>query len=288
MTAEQLALVRDTHTPEDLIAEAKERWTPIRTICLFSGGKDSSVVAHRCRDHFDELAFIDTGTAVPGVREHVAEYAEWLGKPLRIMESGDAFRRMVLGGYTMTNGKEAPALGFPGPAQHGRAYSRLKERQIEALLKEVKVGHPRNARVLFVTGVRRAESKRRANREPLTKKRAACFVNPLIDWTGEDMRAYREEHELPESQVAALLCRSGECNCGSFAAPGERDELRTFWPEWFEETIGSLEREAETLGIPACRWGERPPSARREPAAPAGELCTDCQLRFDTAEEMAA
>lgn len=259
---------------DDLIAKARGEHAPIATFCLFSGGGDSAVLAHRCRDDYEALVFIDTGTAVPGVCEHVERFAAWLGKPLKVYNSGDAFRRMVLGG-------ETPAFGFPGPAQHGRAYTRLKERQIEAALREAKVGHPRNARVLFLTGVRRAESARRSTRHPITRRSSAVFVNPLIDWTNAEMRAYRTEHALPESDVAALIHRSGECNCGSFAAPGEREMLRSLWPDWFERTIASLEREAEAAGIPACRWGERPPDA---PATDAGPLCSSCEMRFEFEE----
>ena len=103
------------------------------------------------------------------------------------------------------------------------------------------------------------------------------FANPLIDWTARQMADYRDEHRLPQSNVAALLHRSGECNCGSFAQPGERGMLSQLWPDWFDRTIGSLEREAEAAGISACRWGEQPPSVEDVIAGP---LCTDCQLRF--------
>jgi hypothetical protein len=102
------------------------------------------------------------------------------------------------------------------------------------------------------------------------------FVNPLIDWTDAQMRAYRVEHALPESDVAALIHRSGECNCGAFAAPGEREMLRSLWPDWFERTIASLEREAEAAGIPACRWGERPADVS---AGDAGPMCSSCEWR---------
>jgi 3'-phosphoadenosine 5'-phosphosulfate sulfotransferase (PAPS reductase)/FAD synthetase len=283
--------------PDELISRAHAEHKPIATFCLFSGGGDSAVLAHRCRDAYEALVFIDTGTAVPGVREHVERFAAWLDKPLRVYDSGDAFRRMVLGNACSTcdgqgwfvgdlgvrhdcarcAGTGWIRLGFPGPAQHGRAYNRLKERQIERALSDAKAGHPRRARVMFLTGVRRAESARRSNRHPITRRFSAVFANPLIDWTNAQMRAYRTEHALPESDVAALIHRSGECNCGSFAAPGEREMLRSLWPDWFERTIASLEREAEAAGIPACRWGERPPDAR---ASEAGPLCSSCEFQL--------
>jgi 3'-phosphoadenosine 5'-phosphosulfate sulfotransferase (PAPS reductase)/FAD synthetase len=267
--SEQISFLPREH-PDLLVRQAKDAHAPIATVCLFSGGHDSTVLAHRCSEHYDSLAFIDTGTAVPGVREFVVEFAEWINKPLRVLESGDAYREMVLN----------PDFGFPGPGQHGRAYTRLKERQLERLLRELKADAPRTARVLYLSGVRRHESQRRAKRQPITRRFSAVFCNPLIDWTNEEMRSYREHYAIPESPVAALLHKSGECNCGAYSRsnPGEREELQALWPEWFERTIAALELEAEALGVKNCRWGG--PDGEAEPG---GDLCSSCQLAFEVA-----
>lgn len=213
--------------PDELIAAACSEHEPVTTWCLFSGGNDSTTLAHRCHEHYDGLAWIDTGTAVPGVETFVRSYAEWIGKPLRILSAGDAYRTMVLGDLmwwarfiaahdreptltieglivrdTVRYGRASGSAlgqvphGFPGPGVHGRAYNRLKERQIMALLRESKQGHSRSARVLFLSGIRRAESRRRSKREAINRLpgKSAVFVNPLIDWTGQDMRAYRQAH----------------------------------------------------------------------------------------------
>ena len=275
--SQQSFLERDT--PEAWLAKARDRWNPIKTFCLFSGGGDSSVVAHRCRSYYDELAFIDTGTAVPGVREFVVQFAEWIDKPLRIVEAGDAFRRMVLGGTTQKNGSIEPGFGFPGKAHHYKAYSRLKERQIEQLLRETKKGARRSDAVLFVSGVRRDESARRSNRQPLTEHGSAKFVNPLIEWTNAEMETYKERHQLPKSDVAALLHRSGECNCGAFQTDGEREMLASLWPEWWEATIVPLEREAEAAGLRWCKWGgfDRD-GVQAAGSSEGGMLCGQCQV----------
>lgn len=260
-------------SPEDWITQAKEEHSPIRTFCLFSGGSDSLVLAHRCRDHYDELVHIDTGTAVPGVQDHVRECAEDLGKPLRILAHDfDAYGLLVLGGTDPT-GKKWEPLGFPGPAQHGRAYTRLKERMLDRLLRDAKGGHPRNSRVLALSGIRQAESARRANRSPITRRGSLVFTNPLIEWTNQEMADYRDQHDLRLSDVAALLHRSGECNCGAYADAEERGMLASLWPEWFDQRIGALEREAKRLGLSHCRWG-----AGREGLATetTGELCSSC------------
>lgn len=309
----------DTHdslaqSPEDVLALARAEHEPVAVWCLFSGGNDSTVLAHRCREHYDGLAWIDTGTAVPGVAEFVAEYAKWIGKPLRVLHAGDAYRQMVLGDgvwwarfiaanatdcwlsieafiardereHGRASGGELGQVphGFPGPGAHGRAYNRLKERQIMALLRESKVGHARRARVLFLSGIRRAESRRRSKREAISREagRAAVFACPLIDWSNEEMLAYRRRHEIPESHAAALLFRSGECNCGAFAAAGEREMLQALYPEWFAG-IEALEADALAAGVRWCRWGgydvrgNRAGEVSRERP---GLLCESCEAR---------
>jgi 3'-phosphoadenosine 5'-phosphosulfate sulfotransferase (PAPS reductase)/FAD synthetase len=301
--------------PDELIAQARGEHQPVAVWCLFSGGNDSTVLAHRCREHYQGLAWIDTGTAVPGVAEFVGEYAQWIGKPLRVLHAGDAFRVMVLGDlvwwarfiaahdrepglsieafiardereHGRASGGELGQVphGFPGPGAHGRAYNRLKERQIMTLLRESKQGHPRSARVLLLSGIRRAESQRRARREAINRlgSTSAVFANPLIDWTNEDMRRYRSEHGLPQSPAAALLHRSGECNCGAFAnANGERAMLASLYPEFFAG-IEALEAKAHAAGVRWCRWGgydvhgNRAGEVTRQKP---GMLCESCESR---------
>lgn len=262
--------------PEHLIHDATNEHHPIASLCLFSGGGDSAVLAHRCREHYEALVFIETGTAIPGVREHVERFAAWLDKtlwiyyPERVGEpSGTAWRRLVL-----------EAGGFPGPAGHGRAYTRLKERAIEALVRDQKLSGSRADRVMLLTGKRRAESvRRRKTTKGIERRGGQLYVNPLIDWTNREMQEYRQTHNLPQSDVAALLHRSGECNCGAFAQSGERDMLRDLWPEWFDATIASLEREAQEAGISASRWGEAPPLPFGSTGDLLGPLCSSCEWR---------
>lgn len=298
-----------------MVDRAYAEHQPVACWCLLSGGHDSTVLAHRCREHYHGLVWIDTGTAVPGVAEFVSDYAQWLDKPLLILHAGDAFRTMVLGDllwwaryiaahqhepslsieafiardtarYGRGSGGELGQCphGFPGPPAHGRAYLRLKERQLQRLLKESKQGHPRSARVLFLSGVRRAESRRRAKRPAINRAghSSAVFACPLIDWTGQQTRAYRVEHRIPESPAAALLHRSGECNCGSFAAPGERAMLKALYPTWWKTTIAPLEDQAEAAGIRYCRWGGYDLHGHRagqRSRHKAGLLCESCEAR---------
>lgn len=253
-------------SPEQIVAEANELGPFVARVCLFSGGGDSTALLHYAvdRNWVDEAAFIDTGTALPGVREHVEAVCSDWNIPLTVWEAGDAFEQMVLN----------PKLGFPGPAQHGRAYQRLKERQLRQLVRSKKQ-KPRD-RVLFLSGVRRHESKRRASRPYVKREGAIVWANPLTDWTDERLRAYKAHHDLPLSDVSALMHQSGECGCGAFAAPGEREMRCSLFPEW-GRWLEDLEEKAREAGVRNCRWGERPGRAD----AQAGDLCSSCQTALD-------
>jgi 3'-phosphoadenosine 5'-phosphosulfate sulfotransferase (PAPS reductase)/FAD synthetase len=296
--------------PDELIAAARSEHEPVATWCLFSGGNDSTVLAHRCREQCDGLAWIDTGTAVPGVETFVRSYAERIGKPLRILSAGDAFRTIVLGDlvwwarfiaahdheptltidtarYGRTSGGELGQVphGFPGPGAHGHAYNRLKERQIMALLRESKQGHSRRARVLFLSGIRRAESRRRPKREAINRLpgKSAVFVNPLIGWTGEQIRGYRREHDLPESPAVALLPQKRRVQLRRVRESRRRERamLPAIYPDFFAG-IEKLEAEAQAAGIRWCRWGgydlegDRAGGVSRERP---GLLCESCEAR---------
>jgi 3'-phosphoadenosine 5'-phosphosulfate sulfotransferase (PAPS reductase)/FAD synthetase len=239
---------------QQILQEAIEEHVPHRRFVMFSGGNDSSVTLRWALEQLDgELTaavHIDTGTALPGVREHVESYCASLCVPLLVYSAGDAYARMVR------------RYGVPGPGAHLYAYVWLKERQIERLIREHKSEW--KDRIMLISGVRASESDRRmGNATPSERDGAAVWVNPLIDWTTAQMFEYRERHSVPQSDVAALMHRSGECNCGAFAAPGEREMLQALYPAWFASTIAPREAEAESLGLP-CMWGKRSPSARRD------------------------
>jgi len=256
---------------QEALSVMREAWripNVTKTFTLFSGGNDSTVLAHWAQPYSDGLVHIDTGTALPGVREFVEDFARRYGMPLKVYEAGDAYEKMVLD------------RGFPGPGAHLYAYTLLKERQIRQLIREQKQHH--SDRIMLLAGVRRAESARRmGTAKPVHRDGAQVWVNPLIDWSNEDMRAYREKHKLPQSDVAALMHRSGECNCGAYAAPGERQDIATFYPE-FDRWLTGLERRAEEAGV-HCRWGERPPDDNPFPVNADAPMCSDCQLRLDEA-----
>lgn len=269
-------------TPEAIVAQAAAEYEPIvARFCLLSGGGDSTALAHRMRGKYDALLHVDTGTALPGVREHVERLAkEVLKAPLVVYEAGEAYRTMVLGDPTSRLKSERIAWGMPGPGFHRMPYARLKDRQFEAAVRTEKKRaglYRRRGHVMLISGARTDESQRRMVNagKTINKRGGQLWVQPLTDWTNEEVAGYRDEHKLPTSEVSALTHRSGECNCGAFKSDGEREMLQSLWPGWFADTIESLEELAEKAQVPS-RWGERPRDWCRPGDEKAGPACNGC------------
>jgi 3'-phosphoadenosine 5'-phosphosulfate sulfotransferase (PAPS reductase)/FAD synthetase len=240
---------------------------------LYSGGDDSTVLAHLFRHRADHAVHINTGIGIEETREFVRTTCRLWGLPL-IEESGESYRDLVL------------AHGFPGPAHHWKMYQRLKERGLRKVRRQL-VKNPRRERVLFIAGRRRDESSRR-NAVPFHEREGSTvWVSPLAEWTKADLNAYRRVHpDVPRNPVSANLHMSGECLCGAFAKPDELDQIGFFYPNVAAE-IRALEGAVRAAGHPEARcqwgWGADLKVKRAEAAARLGPLCHQCTL-FDMEE----
>lgn len=236
-------------------------------VILFSGGNDSTTLAHIFKDRAHYAAHANTGIGVEATRQFVRDTCKSWDLPLieKTCNEGETYRDLVLGKIVARSGPNKGKVvfsgGFPGPALHWLAYQRLKERALEKVRREL-VSNPRKQRVVFVAGRRMNESSRRksryANSPPMERKGSTVWVSPLVNWTAEDLNSYRLMHpDMPHNEVTDFLHMSGECLCGAFAHKDELDELGMWFPEVVEE-IRSLEREVTALGtIPEqrCKWG---------------------------------
>lgn len=255
-------------------------------VVLFSGGNDSTILAHLMRERATHFAHCNTGIGIEQTRQFVRDVSAHWGIPLieKHPGAGNTFRDLVLD------------QGFPGPAHHWKMYQRLKERGLRQVRGEL-VKRGRSERVLFLAGRRRAESSRRTSRQipEMEQQGSVVWVSPLVHWTTADMKAYRERFDVPRNEVSDMIHMSGECLCGAFAGKGELDEIGFFFPEVRDE-IQALEAEVAATGLhppQRCRWGwGADPVARAEAIAKAagqgqldlsGPLCSSCDARFETA-----
>lgn len=257
---------------------------------MYSGGNDSVVLPHLLREYFDGIIHVNTGTAIAETTQHVREVVPraW-NRPLHELKPKVRYRDLVLGKVLSTRGKNKGRpvwAGFPGPGQfsqngtkidsHAVMYQRLKGEPLETFRAKMVGGDGNRKKVMYVAGTRWGESERRLRLAgTLSVQGGIIWVAPLIHWTDEHMHEYRarhrcaENHEhaphhlcfpdaLPLNEVTVHIHQSGDCTCGSFAKEGEKEEISFFYPAW-RAWIDPLEREVEAAGIPACRWGQRPP-----------------------------
>ena len=266
----------EEHVPAD-------KRTVAGIVILFSGGNDSTVLAHLFKGVATHAAHANTTIGIEKTREFVRNTCEEWGLPLleRTSKSErDSYRNLVLD------------QGFPGPGHHFKMFQRLKERVIEQIQREL-VTNPRKERVLFLAGRRRDESQRRANIPEMERTGSRVYVSPLVNWTKLDLATYRlmmrETDPVPVNEVSDLIHMSGECLCGSFASAGERDEVGYWFPEVFEEIAALEVLIADRDDIPEYRktwgWGADPETLRasRTKPSPVGLMCSSCDDRFQVA-----
>jgi 3'-phosphoadenosine 5'-phosphosulfate sulfotransferase (PAPS reductase)/FAD synthetase len=246
-------------------------------VVLFSGGNDSTVLAHLFRDRATHAAHANTGVGIEQTREYVRATCQRWGLPLlerKAPREEDSYRAHVL------------AYGFPGPGAHYKMFQRLKERALEQVRREL-VQHSYRERVIFLAGRRRTESDRRSSVPEMERRGSTVWISPLVNWTKPDLNTYRLLHgDVPVNIVSDLIHMSGECLCGAFAHHGERAEISEWYPGAFDE-IAELEALiADRDDIPEYRrrwgWAGDPrllAMSREKPTS--GLLCQSCDVRWE-------
>lgn len=220
----------------------------------------------------EEVVHVNTGIGVQQTRDFVREVCGQYGWPLNELHPPRSYDELVV------------EYGFPGPANHPMMYQRLKERCLVAFKRERKPH--RDAPFIYCTGMRKDESSRRMRgqqeefrHEP---KLGWTWRAVILEWSKADCNRYIEEQGLPRNPVVDVLHMSGECLCGSFARPDEREEIRTWYPE-VDSHISYLEALVAQAGHPAHRWGRRPDKVNRHQTwLP---LCHSCISNQDFRQE---
>ena len=254
------------------ISEAIEEHDPIKVYALVSGGNDSTVVSHLAANlgpRLDGLVHINTGIGVEQTREYTRKFSQWLNMPLIEKCGPRTYEDLVM------------EYGFPGPAAHRYMYSWLKERPLREVRREAQAGQQR--RVMFITGVRRSESRRRMGHVAAVQRDGnTVWVAPIREFTHRDIWDYRDKYKLPRNEVVEILHMSGECLCGAFSKPNELEWLSVFYPE-VADRIKRLERRAHGAGIKSSHWG---PQSSKEIRESPGPLCSGCAYASDSEPEI--
>lgn len=202
-------------TPEDIIGKALEDWKPSHVVVLCSFGDDSMALSHYVHT---KMAFdvplltyaIDTKLGADGWLDWIRTVDSQYGWGLQIYDNQSGFEDYV---------EWVRQYGQPfSPPGHKIAYRYLKDRAIDAILRDYKTN--RFDKILFLSGVRKYESREREKIEdPIHRKGSktspmnAIFASPLFYWQDEDVLRYRIENELPTNPFYETVGGSGDCQC---------------------------------------------------------------------------
>lgn len=186
-----------------IITQAIEQYKPRAIFAMYSGGDDSVCAAHLASQHnFTAAVLVDTGIAIKQAHEHAKQTCEAQDWPLLVYKSPYDYEALVL------------KYGFPGPSQHRVMYIQLKERAIDALVRDYKQG--RRDHIMLITGVRKQESMRRLETvtAPIVKRKSKIWVAPMWNWSREERDQYIADNNLPRNPIKPLIHVSGDCLCG--------------------------------------------------------------------------
>lgn len=244
---------------------------------LFSGGNDSTTLAHLFRRRATHAVMGNTTIGIERTRKYVRDTCESWALPLIEVTPDDSYRDLVLGRVkTKSTGEDVWPGGFPGPGAHGTMYQRLKERAFDKARHELGIANSRTKAALFIAGRRRQESERRADIPLWESDGTVIWVSPLAFWTKPDLNTYRLMYrDVPRNDVSDALHMSGECLCGAYAHTGELDEIGYFYPD-VRADIEALQDEVRAAGFvePWCTWGH----GQGKPGK-SGRLCGSCATR---------
>lgn len=190
-----------------ILDRAVQTYNPSLIICCYSGGYDSMIATHlvmRWRTNVHVLtAAVDTLISADGWRNYVTDSAHAIGARHFVIADNpelDSWKRDVLErGFVYRRN------------QHLFYFYWLKQRVFRLLLAKYKTH--KTDRVMFVTGVRRAESKERVNTPEVSQSGSAVYCNPLVYWSDEECWLYRQAHELPVNPFYDTFGNSGDCLC---------------------------------------------------------------------------
>jgi len=210
----------------------------IRTLILcFSGGKDSLVATHYTLSELREtgvekhVVCVDTTVTVPCVLEYVERVFKEVFEPMGT--------RCVLLRPSPSFWELATRWGFPQKNRRWCCFH-LKLKPIydyaDKLLRPL----------AFVLGLRSLESRRRREfREAYYDWRVRAWkLNPIVDWSDEQVQSYVKEHGLPLSPHYSLGLQE-TCVCGAFTTKATLCALRAHYPEFlkrFAELEGRMKR----------------------------------------------
>jgi phosphoadenosine phosphosulfate reductase len=164
------------------VARALEH-LPGQHVLASSFGAQSAVMLHLLNEEAPGIPviLIDTGYLFPETYRFIDELTAKLHLNLKI------FRAEASAAWQESRYGRLWDRGLEGIERYNAIN---KTQPMERALKELDAG-------TWFSGIRRVQSKTRAQASPIEFKRGRFKVHPIFDWTDRDVGAYLKKHDLP-------------------------------------------------------------------------------------------
>ncbi len=224
--------------PQQILTEAIQLYKPRQIVCLFSGGYDSMCathLAHELNTHGVPMATwaIDTKLSADSWVDYVTSVSQELHfTNFGVYDNQKGFDSFV---------KFVSDCGAPyTKSAHTYCFRHLKERAMDRLHMMYK--KDRQDKTLFLSGMRRAESRERSSAEEYHRagKSNKIFVSPIVSWSNEQVAIYRSVNDLPDNPFYSTVKGSGDCQCnwGNFI---DLETLQHFSPHLASGNVALLD-----------------------------------------------
>lgn len=261
---------------KDIFDEAVAIHRPDAIVMMFSGGDDSLTCYHVARQLGIKFNFVmhgNTRTGIPQTTEFSRSEVEKLGDKYLEADAGHAYQDYVL------------RKGFFGKGNwaHSFSYNVLKLNHFRRVVSASIVKRKKNVKILLINGARRTESPRRKLTmiNPIkidTQRQNQIWVNLINDWDKSDCLDYLDGNGIKRNPVSILLCRSGECMCGTMQTQGDRTEAGFHFPKW-AHWLNVLEERA--IAIHGFGWNDKGPPMPKPQIEIFQPMCTGCKIQYE-------
>lgn len=246
-----------------IVQDAIDLYQPSKILVSYSGGHDSATLLHlmtKLDIPFDVFT-IDTGI---GSKDHLSNIVDLVCNQLNLklwIYSGNGRE------WYLDNVKQE---GFAyTPIYHIVYYRNLKERAIELALKDFKTH--RLDHIMFLTGVRRLESSKRAKSPTHHKKGSRITCNPIVKYSDKDKEIIMQDNHWYKGR----LTNDCFCNWHCKYTLDDIDHQSTLYQD-----IKTLNDEMQSLGL--WEYGQKPSSdliqyeQDEQDEMPEDSLCINC------------
>jgi len=250
----------------EILLSAIKQYKPSKILVSYSGGHDSATVLHlmdKIEIKFDVLT-IDTGISTDGhITRIYNEVVNKLNKRLWIYSNNGAewYKQQVLdNGFAYT------------PVIHTIYYRMLKERALMTALRDFKKHRTDN--IMFVTGVRRAESVKRRHTPLISKSGSRIFCNLIAEFTDEDKHSVMKDNTWFKGKTTEDCMCNWHCKY-KLSHLEESPQLHKY--------MANLESDMRDMGL--WGYGEKPdPSLVQvgeidDDEMPDDSLCVNCYTK---------